>query len=167
VQLQWTCSCCGKAFDSLPFAYGWRAPDPWRDIPEETYSRENFLTSDACVIEGRDRFIRGCLDIPVGGAQTFEWGVWVSLSEESFARAHELWDGPVPADEKPRFGWLCTEIPVYPSTLHLKTHVHFRDGNRRPLIKLEPTDHPLAVEQRNGITMQRVQEIAAALLHQR
>jgi hypothetical protein len=28
----------------------------------------------------------------------------------------------------------------------------------------EPTDHPLAVEQRNGITMVRVREIAA-LLH--
>lgn len=29
----------------------------------------------------------------------------------------------------------------------------------------EPTDHPLAVEQRVGITMDRVREIGEALLH--
>ncbi|WP_308294565.1 hypothetical protein [Streptomyces sp. RKAG290] len=36
---------------------------------------------------------------------------------------------------------------------------------RRPLIELEPTDHPLAVEQRNGITLDRVREIAEAVQH--
>jgi len=30
---------------------------------------------------------------------------------------------------------------------------------------LEPTDHPLAVEQRHGITMARVQEITEMILH--
>ncbi len=36
---------------------------------------------------------------------------------------------------------------------------------QRPLIELEPTDHPLAAEQRAGITLARVQEIAETLLH--
>ena len=54
---------------------------------------------------------------------------------------------------------------LYPATLHLKTHVHTRAVGQRPLIELEATEHPLAVEQRNGITMERVREIAAALLH--
>jgi hypothetical protein len=31
--------------------------------------------------------------------------------------------------------------------------------------ELEPTDHPLAVEQREGITIQRVREFAELLLH--
>lgn len=35
----------------------------------------------------------------------------------------------------------------------------------RPFIELEPTDHPLAVEQRTGITQDRVREIAEAVLH--
>jgi len=38
-------------------------------------------------------------------------------------------------------------------------------GPEAPLIELEHTDHPLAVEQRTGITMARVREIAATLLH--
>lgn len=28
-----------------------------------------------------------------------------------------------------------------------------------PYVELEPTDHPLAIEQRNGITLERVKEI--------
>ena len=28
-----------------------------------------------------------------------------------------------------------------------------------PYVELEPTEHPLAIEQRNGITLERVKEI--------
>ena len=33
------------------------------------------------------------------------------------------------------------------------------------MIELEPTDHPLAVEQREGITLARVIEFAERVLH--
>jgi hypothetical protein len=33
------------------------------------------------------------------------------------------------------------------------------------MVELEPTDHPLPVEQRQGITMARVQALAELLLH--
>ncbi|WSL64188.1 DUF2199 domain-containing protein [Kitasatospora herbaricolor] len=88
-----------------------------------------------------------------------------SLSEPNFARTHDLWEDPAREQEPPYFGWLSTELPVYAeSTLNLKTHVRTRAVGRRPLIELEPTDHPLAVEQREGITMARVQELAYQLL---
>ncbi|MEV8533220.1 DUF2199 domain-containing protein [Streptomyces sp. NPDC051211] len=59
-----------------------------------------------------------------------------------------------------------TDEPVYaPTTLNLKTHVHTRPAGERPYVELEPTDHPLAVEQRTGMTVDRVREIAAALFH--
>jgi hypothetical protein len=32
-------------------------------------------------------------------------------------------------------------------------------------LPLDSTDHPLSVDQRKGITMERVQEIVAALMH--
>lgn len=41
--------------------------------------------------------------------------------------------------------------------------IHPRADGIRPYIELEPTDHPLAVEFREGITMERVQEIAEQL----
>jgi hypothetical protein len=43
--------------------------------------------------------------------------------------------------------------------------VHSWSVEKRPLITVEPTDHPLAVEQRIGITLSRVQEIAEYVLH--
>jgi hypothetical protein len=42
--------------------------------------------------------------------------------------------------------------------------VHLRGGGIRPFIELEPTDHPLAIEQREGISLERVKELAALLL---
>lgn len=61
---------------------------------------------------------------------------------------------------EPMFSWLSTDLACYPDTLNLKTMVHPRPGGIRPFIELEPFDHPLAVEFREGITIERVQEIA-------
>ncbi|MFJ4770383.1 DUF2199 domain-containing protein [Streptomyces uncialis] len=47
----------------------------------------------------------------------------------------------------------------------MKTRVHTRPIGQRPFIELEPTDHPLAVEQRTGITTERVRAIAEAVSH--
>jgi hypothetical protein len=53
----------------------------------------------------------------------------------------------------------------YPVAENLKTKVHLRDDGIRPLIELEPSSHPLAVDQREGITVDRVAEIYAAYMH--
>lgn len=114
-------------------------------------------------------FVRGRLVIPVTDAAAgteFDWGVWVSLSRDNFTPVLSLWTTPGREREQPYFGWLSTELPLYqPSTLSLKTHVHTQAVGQRPVIELEPTDHPLALEQRTGITLARVQEIAETLLH--
>jgi hypothetical protein len=49
--------------------------------------------------------------------------------------------------------------------VNLKTRVHLRDHGIRPLIELEPTEHPVAVEQREGISVARVSEIYAQMVH--
>ena len=50
--------------------------------------------------------------------------------------------------------------------MDLKTLVHLRDRGIRPFTELEPTDHPLAVEQREGISIQRVTELYIIMVHQ-
>jgi hypothetical protein len=129
----------------------------------------NVLSPDQCAIKGEGYFVHGLIEIPIiDHDEVFSWGVWVSLSETSFARTAELWDTPGRESGAPFFGWLSTDLPVYsPSTINLKTMVHTRPVGERPGIELEPTDHPLAVEQRIGITMERVQELAEAVLHPR
>jgi hypothetical protein len=49
------------------------------------------------------------------------------------------------------FGWLSTSIPCYPETINLKTNVHNSPIGVTPYIELEPTEHPLAMEKREGI----------------
>ncbi|MEV4518478.1 DUF2199 domain-containing protein [Dactylosporangium sp. NPDC049525] len=159
------CRCCGERHGGLPFAYGPEAPEPWHDSLAGDAS--SALEQDYCIIQAEHFFMRGRLVIPVHDAdQDFAWTVWVSLSRQSFSRSLDLWTTPGREQEPPYFGWLCTELPVYPvTTLHLKTHVHTQPVGSRPLIELEATDHPLAVEQRTGITVDRVQQFAELLLH--
>ncbi len=111
--------------------------------------------------------MQGNLNIEVTDTgETFSWGVWVSLSEENFQRMMKVWEEPDRESEPPYFGWLSTELPVYgTSTLELKTSIHTNPVGTKPSIEIEPTDHPLAVEAHNGMTMARVQEIAEVLLH--
>jgi hypothetical protein len=167
----WTCACCGKEFDDLPLdvAIG-RGPAPYEDLTEAERARAS-LTSDFCVIENADqidRFIRAVVEVPVHNlSEPFRWGVWVSLSESSFVRAKQLFPlAEMAPDEPARFGWLSSRIFGYtPSTLNLKTMLTFRGGNQRPSVAIEPSDHPFSVEQREGISVRRVQEIVAPLLH--
>jgi hypothetical protein len=119
------------------------------------------------VIKGQHFFIRGLIEIPVIGSEDiFSWGAWVSLSRDNFARALEMWNTEGREAEGPYFGWLSTELALYSAgTTNLKTNAHTRPVGKRPFIELEPTDHPLAIEQRTGITQDRVREIAMAVLH--
>ena len=64
-----------------------------------------------------------------------------------------------------KIGWLSNSIPGYPETLNLQTQVHTRPLGIRPEIELEPTEHPLALEQRNGISWGRVKEIVSIANH--
>ncbi len=162
----YTCRTCGQYHEGLPLSYGADAPYIWFGIPEEERDQRAFLSSDQCVIDESYFFIVGNLEIPIiGGDEIFSWTVWVSLSESNFERAAELWYEEGRESEPPYFGWLSTHLPVYPPTLNLKTLVHTRPVGERPFIEVEPTDHPLAVEQREGITWERIQEIAEHLLH--
>jgi hypothetical protein len=146
--------------------YGSPAPLAWFSISEGEREQRCQLSSDQCMIDDKYFFIVGNLEITVHVMnERFSWDVWVSLSAENFAWACELWEQRGRESEPPYFGWLSTALPGYANTVNLKTQVHTRKVGRRPFVELEPTDHPLAVEQREGITRDRVQEIAELVLH--
>ena len=157
------CGGCGQRHEGLPFGYGSAAPAYWHE--GLAGADRSVLEDEICVIQGQHYFVRARLVIPVLDAdEDFEWGVWVSLSGENFRRMAELWSTAGREREPAYFGWLSTELPAYPlATLNLKTHVHTEPVGTRPHVILEPTDHPLAVEQRTGITVHRVHEIAELL----
>lgn len=164
----YTCGACGQLHEGLPFSYFIPAPAPWEVLSRRERWR-SVLDEETCVIrnkEGTFYYIRGNIEIPVlDGPHPFSWTVWVSLSEANFRRAGELWEQPGRENEPPYFGWLGVELPYPTSTLHLKALVHTQPVGQRPLIEMEETDHLLAVEQRNGITLAGVQAIAEVALH--
>jgi hypothetical protein len=160
------CEGCGEWHEELPFSYHYTAPAYWR--PEFGRERGSDLTEDQCIIGDEHFFVRALIRIPVLDAgQDFEWGVWVSLSQENFWRMTELWTTEGREAEPAYFGWLSTELPTYAqSTLLLSTDVHSQPVGCRPLVELERTEHPLAIEQREGTTLTHVRKLAEQLLHE-
>jgi len=155
--MQYRCSTCGQVHDDLP-DIGADKPDPWFSVPEKERRRRVRLTSDTCIIDGEQFYIRGVLKLPIHEqSQPFGFGVWVSQKKENFYTYRKY---PDTSEIGPFFGWLCTRIRYYKDdTSMLKTMAHFHDGTLRPTIELEPTDHPLAIDQRNGITLAKAWEI--------
>jgi hypothetical protein len=168
IDLDWTCPCCGRQYDTLSFAYALDEPDAWRAIPEAERRYRGVLGTDTCTIDGGQFFIRGRVVIPViGYDEPFRWGIWASVSKESFERYGRLWDVAVREHEAPISGVLASDVPIYPATSNLRCSIHLRNARKRPSFAIEPADHPLAAEQRNGITLDRVKEIAAVVQRHR
>ena len=161
--IRFQCKTCDEWHEGLP-DLAFDAPYQYEQLPpaERELARK---TDDVCAI-GEDFFIRVTLPLKiVGWEDEFNFGAWVSLSEKNFRRYLELFESTEIKGEGPYFGWLCNRFPWYPDTLSLKTNVHLRPYPDRPWIELEPTDHPLAVHQREGITQETLAEIFTANEH--
>lgn len=160
------CADCGETHDPDDIEPAFREPDPIAALSARERSAQVTELGDFRVWndgESTHFFIRGLIEVPrVNSRKIFAFGVWTTLSEASFRKATALYD----ADEAggPFFGWLSNHIPGYPDTAGLKTRVHIRSGVR-PFIELEPTDHPLAVQQREGIRRDEIAAVLARFLH--
>jgi len=132
-------------------------------VPERT--KRVFLTSDLCVVDDAHFFVRGLLHLPVvGTGETFAWGVWSSLSKTNFMRYQQHYNEDM-SDWQPMFGWFSNSLPDYPDTLNLAVSVQTGGKGKRPLLTLEPTDHPLAQDQAHGISLERVLAVVGPFLH--
>lgn len=155
--MNYRCATCGEPHEDLP-DIGVDYPDQYWDVPEEERKSRIKFTSDTCIIDDEHFFIRGVIEIPIHDyPESFGFGAWVSQKRENFYTYLENFD----SDEiGPFFGWLCTNIDYYAEdTLSLKTMAHFRGKRLRPSIELEQTEHPLAVDQRAGISLEKAWEI--------
>jgi hypothetical protein len=167
----WICPRCGIAHGGL-FDLVCGKPEPWTGSEEklpnsEALSSRHVLTEDFCILNGEHYFVRCVLNLPVigSGGESFGFGVWSSLSEKNFRIYADTFDSGRQGRLGPWFGWFSNRLPGYPDTANLKCQVHPRSDRQRPWIELEPTDHPLAIEQRNGITLDRILEIYALSGH--
>jgi hypothetical protein len=168
--MTFTCDTCGKVHDLAEISFGTHAPDPWGGLTDAERAISE-LGDETCITRHengeQNYFIRARIILPIRGtARTFEWGVWCSLSERSFNELTAHWYDPARTKLGPHFGWLCTRLSPYPNTVLLKTLVHQQPVGVRPTVELEPTDHPLAVQQRDGIDPADLQAMVRKLLHE-
>lgn len=164
--MPWRCEICGETHDELPLVFGAEAPW-WLFVPDEEFAQRVELEHSLCVVDQQYFFARGHIQIPIRGTdEHFIWSVWCSVSEDSFVRMMDDWNNPSRTESEAYFGWLYTEIPTYePSTLRLKTMLYEREPGVVPLVQLWSTEHPLAMAQREGITMREAETLVHRLMH--
>ena len=156
------CQGCSKWHDKLPLSFSVKVPLAATKIPADEVEQRVVITRDQCVIDGTSFYLRGRIVVPILGLEEpFIWGVWVEISPKNFVRTHELWNQPGREQEPSYPGWLDTELPLYGPTINLEVRVLTQVAGRRPHFEVVAGDHPLALEQRNGVTLERVKLISA------
>jgi len=163
---RWKCYSCEEWHTGPCLDFSYDVPIYWEKENDLVYQAldinhlpETYLDDDFCITEG-SYFVRGLIELPIiGTAELFRWGVWGSLSKDSFQKLVSHFDDPDRVSMESMFSWLSNNIADYEETLNLKMYAHIREPGQRPSFELEPTEHQLSQEQRHGITAERVKEI--------
>ena len=163
--MSWRCHACGVEHSETPTCFGYEAP--WRLlVPDSEFTQRVQLSPDVCIVDEAIFFVRGQVQIPIlGNSEPFQLSVWSSLSERSFEHMGERWESPERGTDPPYFGWLSTNIAVYSFNNHLKLSIQSRAPGETPLFTLEPSDHPLSINQHHGISTKRWHELIHLLMH--
>lgn len=156
------CSICGGSHDRIG-ALVMGHPDPWLRLTDEQ-RRGGFCDADLCRTPAGDGFVFAVLEVPlIGGPQpVVEFGVWAALGEDDFRRYYETYNDRDQSKLGPLPGSLANAIEGFHGAFGLKATVLPQDHGERPLLRLEPAAHPLAVAQREGMPMGKVLEILHA-----
>ena len=167
----WVCPCCGETHSGI-FDIAHNKPDPWQGGEEcspnsAAVASTHFLSEDFCVLKGEHFFLRCVLEIPILGTERacLGFGIWSNVQSKSFTQCVETFDDGRQGELGPWLGRIANQMNGYPDTFNLKCRIHPRSGRQRPRIEPESADHPLALDQRNGITFDRLLEIYAVNGH--
>ncbi len=159
------CSVCGQHHAVLPLSYSVKVPLAALAVPRAEWGRRVVLSPDLCVIDERFHYVRGRFAVPVHGLdEPFIWGVWAWLRPQDFYRTNQLWTDPARVGEPPYAALLNSEVPLYGDTARMPVQVQTMPVGRRPHFFPADATHPLAVEQREGMSMARVVQIAEQML---
>lgn len=172
VSSDFLCPICGESH-VLATAYSSRYPQSTADIPKDEIERRIVMTADQCVIDSQRFYLRGRIPIPIrvagGGTldEPFIWGVWAEVSPKNFMRTNELWNAEGRENEPPFRGYLDNELTLYGRTLNLEVDVQTRPVGQRPHFHVTDGEHQIALEQRDGISLPRLEEITVLMHHPR
>lgn len=165
--MKYKCSVCDQVHEDMP-AFAFNSPYYYHILSEEDKANTSFLNEDWCIIEHdtqTDHFIRTVLRLPIINSDaTFEYGLWVSLSEKNFKYYMDNFNEDISGAAF--FGYLCNQIPGYENTLLLKANVVCGTKGNRPEIFLQDDqqDNAFVRDYINGITLEEVDRRVHMLL---
>ncbi len=152
---EYVCEKCGQTHTDLP-AIAFITPFNYDILSDEDKTNLATINSDFCIIEHpeqTDYFIRTTLKQKIiGSCEFLEYGIWVSLSENSYNDYSDNFDNNI--HETTYFGFLCSKIPEYENTMSIKTNVNTQKGNSRPFVIPHEAqmDNKFVFDYYNGIT---------------
>jgi hypothetical protein len=161
---RWRCSICGMWHSGL-FDLACDHPESWPGgdkVPNEEMTWDlTSLCEDFCIVNGEHFFIRCVLDFPIVGApgERFGFGVWSAVREVDFVAYSKIFDDDEPGPAGPWLGRVANTLKGYPETFNLKCKLYPQQNRRRPLGVIDRVRHPIRVEQRDGITFDRILEL--------
>ncbi len=152
--------------DLPPLSWTFAEPAGWAATREPATHLYGELFDEQAIVHGPESsgfYLRANIRIPVLDAgQILTLTVWASIGEDDFERAHQLWNDPKRVTEPPYLAELCNRIPGYRETWHMPATIHTQPVGVRPLVELEPSEHPLVADQKRGIDLARALEIVEA-----
>jgi hypothetical protein len=160
------CSSCGQEHPGVPLSFAAGYPDPYANLSPDDRDARAVVSSDQCIIDQQEFYIRGCLEIPILGTdEVFLWGLWARIKEEVFDEIDDHWESNGRENAiGPYKGRLANAVSIYSDTLNQRLEIQIRPVGSRPLFILEEADNPLSVEQRQGLTRQKAAEYGCLLL---
>jgi len=151
----------------LPLTFGNEFPDYYYSVPPDEREKRIELAESLCVVDDEHFFHRGRLTIPIKDYdQDLIFNVWTTISKDNFIKRNTLWNDPRRIEEKPYFGWLQTAVPTYSNTINIKTIAIENEVGLIPTIEIIEEEHPLAIDQKDGITLDRAMQIVDVILNQ-
>ena len=160
------CSCCNTVYENMPLCFGAEVPSFYNSIPAAERKKRVELEKSLCVIDQKHFFHRGSLIIPIiDNEDDLIFDVWTSISQDNFCKRMDLWNDPDRIKEEPYFGWLNTHILTYGNTLNIKCIAIEQELGCIPDIVVTEENHPLTIDQQNGITMDKALDIVSEILH--
>lgn len=158
------CSVCGEFHAERMLDIRMSLPDAIYVLDEEARERRAWVGDDFAVLDDERFFVRGLLEIPIPELDGyFGYGVWTEVSPDDFRELARRWTEPEQASAVDAV--LANELAPYVATIGLAARLEPVSAVRLPSVEVADSVHPLAVDQRRGISVTRSDELAATVLH--
>jgi hypothetical protein len=162
--MPFVCSVCGEHHDERMLDIRMGLPDEIHALDEAEREQRAWIAEDFAVLDEEWFYVRGLLELPIPELESrFAYGAWAEVPRRDFKKLQKRWLDP--RQFKPLTCWLANELTPYVGTTRLKATLRPVSENQLPLLELEEAPHELVRDQRQGISVQRADELAAVVLH--